>query len=252
MGHFYPDFRKEDIMRTKKFKRKEVPDVLTVRESLKKGDLATRLSCVVMGAGNIRRGREQFDVWLHTVGLKGENIAESVPEEFRETGFRIRQPENTAEWKKWRKNASYMCIVLVAGILMIAIGIACKFLWMFIIGMLILLPAVLFFAVRGELPARWNFLRKYDGVTFLQDGLLLTGSKPKRIPRRKIHQVTFSTAYENKEEILIADFYLKSLLNTAAFAFQLRSDYFTEPERFAASCRLWHKTVFDHDHRFRA
>ena len=197
--------------------------------------------------GNFRRGREQFDVWLHTVGLKGENIAESVPEEFRETVFRVRQPENTAEWKKWRKNALYMCIVLVAGILMIAIGIACKFLWMFIIGMLILLLAVLFFAVRGELPARRNFLRKYDGVTFLQDGLLLTGSKPKRIPREKIHQVTFSTAYENKEEILIADFYLKSLLNTAALAFQLRSDYFTEPERFAASCRLWHKTLFDRE-----
>ena len=140
-----------------------------------------------------------------------------------------------------------MCIVLVAGILMIAIGIACKFLWMFIIGMLILLPAVLFFAVRGELLTRRNFLRKYDGITFLHDGLLLSGSKPKRIPRRKIHQVTFSTVYENKEEILIADFYLKSLLNTAALAFQLRADYFAEPKRFAASCRLWHKTVFDRE-----
>ena len=129
----------------------------------------------------------------------------------------------------------------------VAIGIACKFLWMFIIGMLILLPAVLFFAVRGELLARRNFLRKYDSVTFLHDGLLLDGDNPKRIPREKIHQVAFSTAYENKEEILIADFYLKSLLNTAALAFQLRSDYFTEPERFAASCRLWHKTLFDQE-----
>ena len=194
--------------------------------------------------GNLRRGREQFDVWLHTVRLKGENIAESVPEEFHETGFRIRLPEeDTAEWKKWRKSASYLCVVLVAGIAMIAIGITCKFLWMFIIGMLILLPAVLFFAVRGELLTRRNFLRKYDGVTFLPDGLLLEGSKPKRIPRRKIHQVTFSIAYENKKEILIADFYLKALLNTAALAFQLRSDYFTEPERFAASCRLWKETL---------
>ncbi|UKI34509.1 MAG: hypothetical protein L6W00_14725 [Lentisphaeria bacterium] len=68
---------------------------------------------------------------------------------------------------------------------MIAIGIACKFLWMFIIGMLILLPAVLFFAVRGELLARRNFLRKYDSVTFLHDGLLLDGDNPKRIPREK-------------------------------------------------------------------
>ena len=109
------------------------------------------------------------------------------------------------------------------------------------------LPAVFFFAVRGELLARRNFLRKYDGVTFLHDGLLLDGDKPKRIPREKIHQVTFSTVYENKEEILIADFYLKSLLNTACFAFQLRSDEFTEPERFASSCRLWHRTVFDRE-----
>lgn len=195
--------------------------------------------------GNLRRRREQFDKWLHTVGLKGENIAESVPEEFHETGFRIRQPEDTAEWKKWQKSALYLCVVLVAGIAMIAIGIACKFLWMFIMGMLSLLPAVLFFAIRGELLVRRNFLRKYDGVTFLHDGLLLEGSSPKRIPREKIHQVTFSAAYENREEILIADFYLKSLLNTTAFAFQLRSNYFTEPERFAASCRLWHKTLFD-------
>lgn len=197
--------------------------------------------------GNCRLGREQFDEWLHAVGLKRENIAESVPEEFHETGFRVRQPGDTAEWKKWRKNASYLCIVLVAGIAMIAIGIACKFLWMLMMGLLLLLPAVLFFAVRGELLTRRNFLREYDGVTFLHDGLLLSGSKPKRIPLRKIHQVTFSTVYENKEEILIADFYLKSLLNTAALAFQLRSDYFAEPERFAASCRLWHKTVFNRE-----
>ena len=57
MGHFHPDFQKEDTMRAKKLKVKEFPDVITVRESLKKGDLATRLSCVVMGAGNIRRGQ---------------------------------------------------------------------------------------------------------------------------------------------------------------------------------------------------
>lgn len=211
--------------------------------------VTAKKTCFVSGRafGNCRLGREQFDEWLHAVGLKRENIAESVPEEFHETGFRVRQPGDTAEWKKWRKNASYLCIVLVAEIAMIAIGIACKFLWMLMMGLLLLLPAMLFFAVRGELLTRRNFFRKYDSVTFLHDGLLLTGSKPKRIPRRKIHQVTFSTACENKEEILIADFYLKSLLNTAAFAFQLRSDYFTEPERFAASCRLWHKTLFDRE-----
>lgn len=211
--------------------------------------VTAKKTCFVSGRafGNCRLGREQFDEWLHAVGLKRENIAESVPEEFHETGFRVRQPGDTAEWKKWRKNASYLCIVLVAEIAMIAIGIACKFLWMLMMGLLLLLPAMLFFAVRGELLTRRNFLRKYDGVTFLHDGLLLSGSKPKRIPRRKIHQVTFSTAYENKEEILIADFYLKSLLNAAALAFQLRSDYFAEPKRFAASCRLWHKTVFNRE-----
>lgn len=211
--------------------------------------VTAKKTCFVSGRafGNCRLGREQFDEWLHAVGLKRENIAESVPEEFHETGFRVRQPGDTAEWKKWRKNASYLCIVLVAEIAMIAIGIACKFLWMLMMGLLLLLPTVLFFAVRGELLTRRNFLRKYDGVTFLHDGLLLSGSRPKRIPRRKIHQVTFSTAYENKEEILIADFYLKSLLNTAALAFQLRSDYFAEPKRFAASCRLWHKTVFNRE-----
>ena len=211
--------------------------------------VTARKTCFVSerAFGNCRLERKQFDEWLHVVGLKRKNIAESVPEKFHETGFRVRQPGDTAEWKKWRKNASYLCIVLVAEIAMITIGIACKFLWMLMMGLLLLLPAVLFFAVRGELLTRRNFLRKYEGVTFLPDGLLLTGSKPKRIPREKIHQVAFSTAYENKEEILIADFYLKSLLNTATLAFQLRSDYFTEPECFAASCRLWHKTVFNRE-----
>ena len=38
-------------------KRREFPEVVSVRESLKKGDLFTRLSCIIMGAGNFHKGQ---------------------------------------------------------------------------------------------------------------------------------------------------------------------------------------------------
>ena len=51
-------------MRAKKARKKntvekirEFPEVVSVRESLNKGDLFTRLSCIVMGAGNILNGQ---------------------------------------------------------------------------------------------------------------------------------------------------------------------------------------------------
>ena len=38
-------------------KIKEFPDVVSVRESLQKGNAAVKLSCLIMGAGNIRYGQ---------------------------------------------------------------------------------------------------------------------------------------------------------------------------------------------------
>ncbi len=38
-------------------KMKEFPEVVSVRESIRKGKTAVKLSCLIMGAGNIRYGQ---------------------------------------------------------------------------------------------------------------------------------------------------------------------------------------------------
>ena len=54
---------KEETMRAKVkreetgIRTKEFPDVVSVRESVRNGDISVRLSCLVMGAGNLRYGQ---------------------------------------------------------------------------------------------------------------------------------------------------------------------------------------------------
>lgn len=54
-----------------------------------------------------------------------------------------------------------------------------------------------------------------------------------------------SQSWENKTgaNVLIAGFYIKPMRGMEAF--QLRSDWFAEPEKFIAACQSWHFELFE-------
>ena len=74
----------------KKKKASEFPDVIPVSEAIRKGDIFTKLTCLIMGAGNLARkqiiqglpGRRTCIYFLYGF-LRGKGSAE-----FRYAGYR--------------------------------------------------------------------------------------------------------------------------------------------------------------------
>lgn len=108
---------------------------------------------------------------------------------------------------------------------------------LFVIGAVIAIPLLLLLQLLYLKSAQRQVYKKYDGITFLYDGLSLNGRKGRKIPQKKIDKVSLSWENKNGINVLIAGFYIKPMRGMEEF--QLRSDCFAEPEKFIAVCQSW-------------
>ena len=122
-------------------------------------------------------------------------------------------------------------------------GIYWDIMGLFVIGAVIAIPLLLLLEILYLVSVQRQVYKKYDGMTFLYDGLSLDGRKGKKIPQNRIYKVSLSWENKNGVNVLIAGFYIKPMRGMQEF--QLRSDCFAEPEKFIAVCQSWHAHLLE-------